>query len=595
MGWWDTLENGVETFGNKVVAGLSWTWNNASLSRVTKGLVTYVANTSFGILKQGLALEQAIPSLYNNPKSWKIVKGMSHVVLDAVPLLFLNVMNAKAQGYFRSDTEKDLSWFTAYSVFLSGLTLVNYGVKAYTWRQGVQSLIRVSILDSLGPVAFTTQKESIPSLCVEEQCTNARKAKGWLKEPFILLGNELLTNSVKNIPYIGEPSSQVLRVLFNGRYIARQASPEFCERHKVQAIMHEYLLGLGLTFELSSQLMDYVLHHTVGMPPYLYHRTLRHLLLLLHVNVAAHMTLPLLKANEATLPFDPLNFFENTSRFVMDVFSYGLKTAVPMYVKFDEDAEPFIPLSVALQKSTSVLNYDLVQKNGKEKSHYQPSSAMLWMIAPPILQGMDNFIRDPIITLYWFDLANKVTDYVDGVLTVGSYVSKYRVTKYPGLTSFALNYYKSIPDDWTETALMLCKEQDFWDFIHALKGWLARHGLKSEVKFSKEPVIYLHGEQRPEPLLLLNKGADPSLSGANTTTHPSVIEVKKPQKSPISPISPTTIASKREHLMKVELSDFKSKNNKKNALVSTNPVALFSKKQTKKDSSFESVSLQNKG
>jgi len=102
-----------------------------------------------------------------------------------------------------------------------------------------------------------------------------------------------LTWAINKIPYVGPLTSEVLDIYFIGRYETRLVTPERCERHK--AMMQESVLALGLSYKATTMLMDMCLNATTGMPPYLYYRTMRQLLLLLHVNVAAHMALPLVQ------------------------------------------------------------------------------------------------------------------------------------------------------------------------------------------------------------------------------------------------------------------------------------------------------------
>ncbi|WP_284498285.1 hypothetical protein [Legionella maioricensis] len=299
MGWFtsdeskteDTLNGDVEAAENgvtaKLTAGAKWIWNNAIV-----GVFTYTANTAFQLLEQGLALRKAVPTLVKNPEARKIVRGMAHVlVYDVLPLVSLNAINNQVQGYFQEDQD-EMTGLSPYSVFLTGLTLVNYTVVAFTWRQGAQASVRILLLDSLGPPAFNSNKITRPpSLCTELKCTVKREVKGWGREPLVLLGNDLLTAGISYVPYLGPPVSRVLSVYFIGRYITRLTTPERCERHK--AMMQESVLALGLGYEATTMIMDAFLDATIGMPPFLYYRVMRHLLLLLHVNVAAHMTLPL--------------------------------------------------------------------------------------------------------------------------------------------------------------------------------------------------------------------------------------------------------------------------------------------------------------
>lgn len=589
MGLWTTLVNGVESVSNGVAQGVSWTWNNASLSGMASGLFSYSTNTAFGILEQGLALKKAIPSFINHPKSLKIAKGIVHVAWDAVPVLGLNYLNNATQNYFRSDVEQETSWLTTYSVFLTGLTLVDYGVRAYSLRQGVQSLMQVSVLDTLGPAAFTSQKK-LPSFspCVEEQCNTSRRLKGWLREPFILLGNDLLTGAIQRIPYVGASTAYVAKILFNGRYISRLSSPELCERHKAQFIMHEYVLGLGLVYELTTMFMDKALESTIGIPPYLYYRSLHHLLLLLHVNVAAHMAIPLVQPKDATLLFDPLNFFERISRFTTDVVMSGLKVRVPIDFKPEKDAEPFIPLSSALQFATKMLELDLNKKHVVELTHYQKSVNGLWTLAlPPLMHSVDHFVNDPILALYWPGLRKDVLSYIHWLHSKGYMADKFALAQYPGFMAFSLYYLFNVQNSWTKTILMLSEEKDLWELTYALKAWFERHHKNSEMKLPEQTTTTpLRGETRDESIS--------ELIDSNTASLPvKSIDINElmPPKNEASHMNFNELRSRKNAPVEVNLSDFKVRNNRQSHL---NNVGLFTAKRKPINEGLEEVALSKK-
>lgn len=604
MDLWGTLVNGVETVKNGVVQGASWTWNNASLSRLTVGFVKYTTNTAFGILEQGLALKTAIPALINNPKSLKIVKGMGHMVIDAIPVILLNYANTSVQNYFRSDADKDASWFTGYSVFLSGLTLVNYGVRAYTIRQSVQSVIRISVLDTLGPVAFKVKQPNAEakmpslSLCEKEQCTTSRKLKGLLREPVILLSNDLLTGALST--FVSETVSDVVRVGFNGRHIARMAIPGLCERHKIQDVMQESMWSLGLTYELSSILMDKFFEATVGMPPYLYYRTLRHLLLLLHVNMACHMRLSLIDPKEATLPFDPLNLFEGIVRFSTDVVSAGLLKIVPLVFKFDENAEPFIPLPLALKYGVGLLEHDIEKRDAlASKLHVQILNKSCFIL-PPVLQSVNGFLRDPIINLYWPGFNKRLTLYVDYAKTARSVINQYSLDKYPKLVTFGLRHYYKVPTDVTEIALTLNGEEDFWNLIFALKAWLDRHCEKrvSVIPKLPEPIIALHQNTGDEPQEFVTSDkltvAIDELLPSKTVPKQSIQsgELTGDTKQPELINTKKLMPKKPEHI-EIKRIDFQPKK-RQPTIVSTNSASLFNRSRLNKTEEVETISLLKK-
>lgn len=480
---WSTGIEGVKTVYKGVGKGCSWVWNNATLAKCTYGLFTYGANTVFQGLEGLLALRTAVPTLVYNRQAKKIMYGAGYLLInDALFLIALNFGNTHLQNYCRKGHEQE-TYYSLYGAFLTVLTLVNYSITAFTWRQGVQTLIRNTIIESNAPSAFNSNKSSPPkSLCTDLKCNYKRIAKGMLREPLILLANDGFVWVIKNsIPYVGGAMATILNIFFHGRYQYRIATPERCERHK--AMMQEEVLALGLGYEITTRLLDHLLEQSIGIPPKFYHRTLQHLLLLLHINLAAHSRLPLVEEKDATLYLDPLNLYERICRFLADVLFAGLMKRIPIDFKPVPGAAPLIPLSTALQWSSMILN-----KDKETEMQYQPPGVLAKLlqklrviILPPILQSAHGFCRDPIVTLYWPAIRQGGITTTEMIESIGLSKKVQLLSWAPKSVATVLNLKFGIPKKVTRSALMLSKEEDFWDFIDALKKWFERHNVKTEV------------------------------------------------------------------------------------------------------------------
>lgn len=527
MTWWTSVVDGVKAVGNGLGSSAKWIWNNVSIKRTVLWGVNYTANTVFQTLEQGLALRTAVPALINNLEVKKIVNSMTHIAIhDVLPLVTLNAINNSAQAYFRDGYQEDESWLSPYSMFLTGLTVVNCAVTAYTWRQGTQASIRLLVLDSSAPSAFNSHKKTQPlSLCNDNalalKCNAKRKAKGGLREPAILVADEILGFGISWVPYVGETASTVLSTLFMGRYITRAATPERCERHK--AMMQESVLALGLSYAATNALMDMFLEATVGMPPFLYLRIMRHLLLLLHINLATHMSLPLVYPKDETWwndpvnfatqrnhPLvrpkdqiwwtDPVNFYEQGCRFIADVIWAGLMKRVPIDFKPEKDAPPLIPLSPTLKLMTNVLKSDLESEQALTPPGYFKqvvTSAKPWVL-PPMLRDIDGFVNDPIIHKYWPSLREGGISAVDFLHSIEGAAAT--LAWAPKSVAAALYIKFGVSKKLTRFVLMLSQESDFWELADALKAWFERHNLKFEVKLVNKPRLALHGQKEEHPL-----------------------------------------------------------------------------------------------
>ncbi|MFI4918712.1 MAG: hypothetical protein ACHP65_04070 [Legionellales bacterium] len=492
MGWWSSVVDTAKVGGSGLGQAAQWAWN----TRAITGSITYAKNTFFQTVEQTLALQEAVPALINNKESRQVVKGMALTTLYSVLPLSLYYANNSMQSYFRGEAEQDLSWFSPYSAFLFGLTLVHCAVAANTYRQGLQLNVQTAALDTFGPAAFNAGKTSASlQICIDEKCTLPRKMKGWVREPFILLANDALTGLVSYTPYIGPPMARILNIMFNGRYIARLVKPELCERHKLNSIMHECILSLGLTYEASSMLVDHLLASSVGMPPGLYHRMLRHMLLLLHINLAAHMTLPLMQGKEATLLFDPLNAYEACSRFITDVIISGLMKRIPIDFKSKEKNNPLHYLKRALHHASEVLTNDLKDKPVTAPSFFRQTTPqkLRSIMLPPILQSTEAFINDPIVSEFWRTLQQEALSSVATIKSISNTKTIAALALAPKSAAIALSFIGA-PKKATAILLSLSQEQEFKRFVQALEDWLQSKHLNKEIILSEHSSATLFGD-----------------------------------------------------------------------------------------------------
>ncbi len=481
MNWWTSVVDGANSLGN----GAKWVWNNAPI----KQTVGYVANTAFYVAEQVLALREAIPAVVT-PPVMKIVNGGGNILLyDVLPVVTAHYVNNGIQGYFRQGYEETPAGMLGSYLVLPTLTLMNYGVQAFTYRQASKLIPHTLVLDALGSSAFNEYKgkltQPLPTLCVEEDCNFKRKFKGSLREPLVLAFNDLVLWGIsKSLPY-GEQISWILAVFFYGEYITRMATPERCERHK--AMKSESILSLGLAYTGTSFLMDLVLESTVGMPPYLYLRTLRHLLLLAHINVASHMSLPLVRSAKDTIPVDPLVIYDRTKRFAVDVVFSGLMQRIPIDFRPPPGAKPFIPLSTVFRFLTRVLESDLEQVKVTPSGFFKKTTKYL---LPSMFHSPKNAVNDPVIKQFWPDIRAdllyiieiiEATKPVKSLTTAPTAIAS--TVKYT--LPVVLNYRFGLPIKLSEFLLSLSKKEDFWDFVTALRLWIERNNVSYEVILAK--------------------------------------------------------------------------------------------------------------
>ncbi|MCE0722202.1 MULTISPECIES: hypothetical protein [Legionella] len=529
MNFWTSLVDGTKSLGD----GTTWLWNNA-----IKQTVGYVANTAFYVAEQVLALREAIPAVVT-PPVMKIVNGTGNILFyDVLPVVGAHYANNSIQNYLRPTDPTAM--LASYAV-LPTLTLMNYAVWGFTYRQASKLVVHTLALDALGSSAFNEHKAKLnpppPTLCgeKEEDCNFKRKFKGSLREPLVLAFNDLVLWGIsKSLPY-GEQIAWILAIYFYGEYITRMATPERCERHK--AMKSESILSLGLAYTASAYLMDYAFESTVGTPPYLYLRTLRHLLLLAHINVASHMSLPLVRSAKDRIPVDPLVIYDRTKRFAVDVLFAGLMQRIPIDFKPPQGAKPFIPLSTVFKFLTKVLESDLEQIKPAPPGFFKKTTKYL---LPSMFHSPKNAVNDPVIKEFWPDIRTdllyiieivEATKPVKTLTTAPTAIAS--TVKYT--LPVVLNYRFGLPIKLSEFLLSLSKKEDFWDFVSALKLWIERNNVSHEVLLAKgTPNVGLHETDRIIELPPESQSkVIPSANELKTPRTPTVIEAKKlfPQKT----------------------------------------------------------------
>lgn len=480
MSWWTTIKDSAVSVGAGIAGGGQSLWNNPSIQGIGTSLVQFITNTSFHILGQGRALGTAIPALITHEGTNRIAKELGSILwYDVLPVVTINVLNNTTQNYFKNEDNQHPNSY-GYFVWYPIATTVNYLVTAYTWKRGVETAIRLTVIESAAPSAFLSATPSVYAPITycgpeREQCNLPRRLKGAVREQAMLLANEVVISGIGALPY-GSPLAQVLTIENVGRYITRTVTPYRCERHKY--MQQEFVLALGLTYMLNSWLLTNLLESKFGPLPTLYGRALQHILLMAHVNIAAHMPIPLVEERSATL-FDFFHYYESASRFIIDVLWAGLFKRIPVVFKPRPGEKSSIPLSSALRLGTRVFQSDLEREPTTFITH--PVVKRLKDLAiPRMLRSTYNFTEDRIVSVYWHDIC-------EGTIIILADVEKQRsnaalivkAITFNSTTATAvarvLDYTVGVPTQLTELVLLLSEEKAFWDLIRTMRLWFERH------------------------------------------------------------------------------------------------------------------------
>lgn len=492
MRLWSSITDGAQQ---------AWGWTVTPLTTLT----TYAANTLVHSLNQGVALRNSIPALAS-PESKKILKAVAYITAYKIlPLILLNSLNTAARTAVNEGREEEnTAWYNAALLFI--FNMIDWTVIGYTRRQELELFLETLTLDIQAPAAFIAFKaglpKSLPSPCEEQNCNYKRRAKGSIREFFVLFANDLLTGAISYIPYIGKPTDLILAVYFSGDVIVRSALLNYCERHR--STDSELLLSLGLSYTVTIMLMDKILEATVGMPPFLVHRTMRHLMLLWHVNNAAHMDIKYVVPGKGTLAIDPIMAYERVSSFLTDgAFALSMDQLTKI-VHPEPNAPPLFSLSNVLKKLTTALNSDLEKEHTPQPSFFKK---VIKKALPPIFRSTQDAVHNPVIRIFWPNLQEFLLDILDIIEEAGMPVGKLTKTPVPGV---AATVKKALPpilfkkygisQNLTQFLIPLCKDEDFWSFVLALQQWLQRHNVndkKALASISSDKLISLHegGEQ----------------------------------------------------------------------------------------------------
>lgn len=526
MGWWTTITEKAQTVKDTATKNIKWFWDWTYTPLATA--TDFATATFTSGLEQSIALKKSIPALAS-PESAKIVKAIIYLILyHIIPLLLLNAANNYLQAILRanySDEEANTIWCNDFIIPTS--TLINWGVWAYTTHRSAHMFAQTLVVDITGAAAFNAAKpkNKILSPCEQEGCNFKRRIKGSLREPLKLFSYDLITGAISYIPWYGSSMALFLKIGFSGDIIARAATIERCERHRTTD--PATIWSLGLVYTLAEMLMNRGLASTVGVPPYLVHRTMQHILLLFFINNATHMKIDYVPPGQGSLSIDPITAFNVASGTLVDVMITGSKEEISRLLQFKLDREPIISMSTILKKLTDALNSDLEKINQHQPGFFK---VMAKKSIPPIYHSATAAINDPVIRIFWPDIQELARDIIHTVNTAEKTVTRVN----PLLTSpvkkalsTLLYQYYGIPPNVTGFLINLCKDEDFWNVILALKQWLERHDL------SKKPPLALATKKQLDSLHEKEAGQP---SEPQTKRSLTAVSLVKHTKRPLNPL-----------------------------------------------------------
>lgn len=436
-------------------------------NKVVKATTQYSFKTLAHLFEQIGVLPQTALSFVTDNRSNKIVKEMTYIAIhDLLPMMLINAANEAIQtAYAPSDDQEEESLNSAYFVSLS-LALLQAGVKAYNFRQGIQLTTRTLLVSLSAPEAFNQIQPREPSpYCKEENCTVTKQLASGGVELVGLMANDMAVWALGNMPYI-EPLSNIVSMYVRGRYILKSTTPERCPAHR--GIASENALALGIGHELILHSLKKLLSSTIGLPPLLCLDAMDKMVLVFQMAVARHLHPPLVKPGEGILAFDPLETYENFVGWLTEVFVSGVIKHPP----------------TQLFSGPGIIPWDQVKKKLGSLNQHPMTGHLKVLFLPPLMRSDKAFVKDPVISQLWAPLHKQITDALAVMISLGRNKAVIGIASYTPKTPIKLflKFTFGVPQKLTHVVVNLLSDPKTSDLIESLRNWFLRLNPDVEVK-----------------------------------------------------------------------------------------------------------------
>lgn len=416
-------------------------------------------------VEQAHAIPAFFHSLIANKETRNVVSNTALVVAtDIVPILAVHAAYNMLENQLLAEESP------AFALTLC-LTLLRYLRNAFTFRQTLEALVRIGVLQAKQASIFDnatreTRHHLEDKVC--EDCSTLRFIKGSARSMLVyvaqqgvgfcldkLAGGYLVVGGYDVV--VDSYSSQVLGQLILDYRLANEG---LCERHRhiYTQQFWERVFALGLPVVVIRKLLTALIEGYTGVDSCYYGGMIESLLSIFMVGFAHHLRLPEPPKNTERWP--------DGATMVRAVTAYGMDKLAPDTVELvkrlmDKHGEPF-PLR---------RTYKMVVQVYKDPK----TQAVMCLILPKMFLSAQRFVDDEVVRDYWPPIRKGL---INDITTIQTYQPKLVDGPFSYVPSWmthpVIAYVAGVPKGAVDRAVKLLKDPEVMGLLDDLKTGITR-------------------------------------------------------------------------------------------------------------------------
>lgn len=453
MGWYEKL------FGKSNTPAVIEAIPDQSLAEM---LPQTLFNSSATFVTPFLTIPGSLRNLWVNPSSQAIVKSTWDNLKDIAPWFLVDT----AVNLLRTslDLNREAPLLSIDGSLLMALELVNIGVNIYT----AHAFFKSTITTLCAPAAFYQSDitPSKPSLICKPECKGTLVLlNGAMNETATYYSNlaalwALGKVPMEKIPYLGWLLSNGTAAYVSGRYIAGLTAQR-CREHEY--LKFEPALSLGIIHKGLEYCLWLALNSSSGTPSFAIMRVLNDIPLLLTIAITTSQVNASLVTT--TRPcYDPLEFYENVTRFIFEGASAGAKVQIKKMLQGPPSTIPWAKIG---NQALTLTQHPYVYSTGT-------------FLLPKMLHSWDYFINEPMISPRWSTIQKQVVTILM-TLEEASHTTVVNIAnKAPDKAARLLQYFFGFPKPVTKILLDIMSNNTYMQIVETLRRWFQVHMVKKD-------------------------------------------------------------------------------------------------------------------